>query len=224
MSKTALVIVAHPDDEVLGIGGTILKLQKEYGYDVHIAFMTSTKPHKKWEYAEEVSALLNTTCCMPPYSTFGEALTPLTLDGEPIAKLVDYVEDLLDFHEPELVFTHHSGDLNQDHRAVGEAVLIATRPFPGQLVKKVYTFDTASSTEWAFGEFPKFEPNTYIDITEYFNIKLKALMIYEEEIRDREFPHPRSIESLTANSKLKGSVVGVNRAETFRMVRSIDVL
>ena len=224
MSKLALIIVAHPDDEVIGVGGTILKLQKEYGYEVRVEFMTTTKQNKKWDQAAEVSEILNVEIDRPHYSGTGEAFTPLELDGEPITNIIEHIEDLLETYEPEIVFTHHIGDLNQDHRIVSEAVLVATRPFPGQPVKKVYTFDTASSTEWSFGEFPKFEPNVFIDITEYFNIKMKALMIYEEEIRDQEFPHPRSIEALTASSKLKGSVAGVNRAETFRLVRSIDAL
>jgi len=224
MSKTALVIVAHPDDEVIGVGGTILKLQKEYGYEVRVEFMTTSKQNKKWDQAAEVSEILGVEIDRPHFSGTGEAYTPLELDGELITDLAGRVEGMIEVFEPELIFTHHIGDLNQDHRAVGEAVLIATRPFPGQPVKKVYTFDTASSTEWSFGEFPKFEPNVFIDITEYFNTKLKALMMYEEEIRDLEFPHPRSIEALTANSKLKGSVVGVHYAETFRMVRSINAL
>ena len=222
MSKV-LFIVAHPDDEVIGCGGTILKLSKDN--EVFVEYMTCTRTDDdKWARANMSCKRLNAKMGRPSYSLHGEDMHPLHLDGTNIANLVEYIEDLLEDMEPTTVFTHHIGDLNQDHRAVAEAVLIATRPHPDQCVKTLYTFDTASSTEWAFGEFPKFEPNTYIDITEYFNIKLKALMIYEEDVRDMEFPHPRSIESLTANSKLKGSVVGVNRAETFRMVRSIDVL
>ena len=224
MSKTALVIVAHPDDEVIGVGGTILKLQKEYGYEVRVEFMTSTEQNKKWDQAAEVSEILNVEIDRPPYSGTDDYFEPLELDGKPIANLVEYIEDLIETHEPELVFTHHAGDLNQDHRAIGEAVLIATRPYPGQTVKKLYTFDTASSTEWGFGEFNKFEPNVFIDISDYFNIKLKALMMYEKEIRDLEFPHPRSLEALKASSIMKGSVVGLNKAETFKLVRSIDAL
>jgi len=224
MSKTALVVVAHPDDEVLGVGGTILKLQEEFGYDVLVEFLTTTKPDKKWDQVDRASKILGTIWDRPNFESTGEVFYPLTLDSEPITNLVDYIEPIIMDVRPDIVFTHHIGDLNQDHRAVSEAVLIATRPYPDQPVKKLYTFDTPSSTEWSFGEFQKFEPNVFIDITDYFNIKLKALMMYEEEIKDLKFPHPRSLEALTMNSKLKGSVVGLEKSETFRLIRSIDIL
>jgi len=224
MKKKALIIVAHPDDEVIGVGGTILKLREEYGYDVHIEFMTTKKFDKKWESVEAVSEILETSYNVPSWSTYGELLYPLTLDGEPITNLVDYIEPIIKEHNPEVIFTHHIGDLNQDHRAVAEAVMIATRPYPGQVVKRLYSFDTASSTEWSFGEFNKFEPNVFMDISIYVNIKHKALEIYKEEIKDLEFPHPRSIESIEMNNKLKGSVVGLSSVETFRLIRSIDLL
>lgn len=220
MSKSVLVIVAHPDDEVIGLGGTILKLQKEYGYKVHVEFMTYDYHPTKWKYALEVSKIIGTTLNFPVAKDF----KPLNLNSVPISNLVDHINKALDFIKPDIVFTHHSGDLNQDHRAVSEAVLIATRPYPGQTVKRVYTFDTVSSTEWSFGEFSKFEPNVFIDISKYLSIKRKSLEVYKEEIKNLKFPHPRSIEGIEFNNKVKGSVVGLNSAETFRLVRSVDIL
>lgn len=222
--KVALVVVAHPDDEVLGMGGTILKLQKELGYKVHVVFMTTTKPNKKWDYVEKVSKILGTSWRRPYYSGTGDIFSPLRLDGEPISNLVSYIEEAIEELKPEVLFTHHSGDNHQDHRAVAEAVMIATRTYPGQVVKRVYTFDTPSSTEWGFGEFKSFEPNVFIDVSDYFSMKTKALSIYKEEIVDLDKSHARSIENVEMSNRVKGSVVGLNRAETFRLIRSINVL
>jgi len=222
--KTALIIVAHPDDEVIGVGGTILKLQKDLGYDVHVAFMTTTKQNARWDQAYTVSQILGTTISRPHFASAGESFAPLFLDTTPKARMVSYIEELINEHEPQIVFTHHAGDNHQDHRAIAEAVMIATRPYPKQIVKRVYAFDTTSSTEWSFGEFKSFEPNVFIDITPYFNIKKEALNIYKEEILDLPRHHARSMESLEMSSSVKGSIVGFNKAETFRLIRSINIL
>jgi len=222
--KQALVIVAHPDDEVVGIGGTILKLQKEYGYKVHVEFMTTAKHNTKWVDVQAVSKKLGTTWMCPHPTGDNNLFHPLTLDGEPISNLVDYIEPILKERKPEIVFTHHIGDLNQDHRAVAEAVLIATRPYPGQYVKKLYTFDTPCSTVWGFGEFKRFEPNVFMDIDAYSKIKIEALEIYKEEIKDLDYTHPRSLHSIQIKNFADGAKVGLKNVETFRLLRSIGSL
>jgi len=219
-----MVIVAHPDDEVLGVGGTILKLQEEYGYDVLVEFMTTTRPNLKWDQVDRASKILGTIWDRPNCESTGEVFYPLTLDSEPITNLVDYIEPIIMDVRPDLVFTHHIGDLNQDHRAVSEAVLIATRPYPEQPVKKLYTFNTPSSTEWSFGEFKRFEPNVFIDISKYGKIKAEALEVYEEEIKNLKFPHPRSLQGLDFQHLAKGAEIGLKGVETFRLIRSIDIL
>jgi len=226
MNKKALVIVAHPDDEVIGVGGTILKLQKEYNYEVRVEFLTTSDKRytPKWDYVNKVSKILGTTWDHPTYRAIGASFKPLNLDTEPISELVDHIESVIEYIEPEIVFTHHIGDINQDHRAVSEAVLIATRPYPGQKVKKVYTFNTLSSTEWSFGLFPKFEPNVFLDISDYIIKKREAMMVYKEEILNNLNNHPRSIENIERTSKQKASIVGLDNVETFHLVRSFDLL
>ena len=219
MSKTALIIVAHPDDEVVGVGGTILKLQREYGYTVHVQVMSYAPHEKKWDYFRKSSKILGFTTGFPIFTH-----TPNKLDEGCINTLVGYITNILNVLQPEVVFTHHLGDLHQDHRAVGEAVLIATRPYPNQVVKKLYTFETAHTSEWNFGEFSKFEPNVYLDISDYYKTKKEALDIYKEEISLLEPEHPRSLAGVENSDLYRGFSVGLEKVESFKLVRSIDML
>ena len=116
-----------------------------------------------------------------------------------------------------MIYTHHGGDLNIDHVVVHRAVLTATRPMAACPVKQVYTFEIPSSTEWAFGEFDLFQPNSFVDISTTIEAKIKAMEMYKEEIRP--FPHPRSPQALRAIALRWGSSVGVQAAEAFMLVR-----
>ncbi len=220
-TKTALILVAHPDDEVIGIGGTILKLQKEYGYDVFVNVMSYSPNESKWESFCKSSQILNFQYDYPFYK---EDFIPNQLDKLGANIIADYVSEIIGRVKPEIIFTHHSGDLHQDHRSVFEATLIATRTFPGQLVKKLFTFETLSSTDWSFGQFNKFEPNIYLNISEYYNKKLEAIKVYEEEIILLENNHTRSIQGIQNKDTLNGFRVGLDKVECFHLIRSIDIL
>ena len=130
------------------------------------------------------------------------------------------VENLVEKLHPEVVYTHHGGDLNIDHQITHRVVLTATRPLKNCPVKEIYTFEIPSSTEWAFQQFePAFRPNVFVDITETLELKIKAMQLYESETRP--FPHPRSPEVLQAIARRWGSMVGLEAAEAFQLVRSI---
>ena len=130
------------------------------------------------------------------------------------------VEDLIGRLDPDTVLTHHGGDLNVDHRVVHRAVVTATRPVPGSRVAEVLAFETPSSTEWAFGSAgASFCPNVFYDIADTLDTKLRAMAIYDGEIRT--YPHPRSTEALEAIANRWGSVAGMSAAEAFVLVRRL---
>jgi len=138
----------------------------------------------------------------------------------PLLEIIKITEELIETLKPGVIYTHHAGDLNIDHRLVNQAVLTATRPVKDHPVKEIYGFEVPSSTDWAFNQLSSaFNPNVFVDISDTLRLKLQALAYYEEEIRP--FPHPRSPEAITATARRWGSVVGCEAAEAFELIRSI---
>lgn len=224
---TVLVIAAHPDDEVLGCGGTIARLTSE-GHDVYVAILGEgiTSRYEKREQADQgimkelqdrsrqVSKLLGVK------ELYFFDFPDNRFDTVPLLDIVKTVEKLIDQFQPKIVYTHHGGDLNIDHVITHRAVMTATRPVENCPVKEIYTFEVPSSTEWAFGQFqPAFQPNVFVDISATLETKIQAMQIYESEARP--FPHPRSPKALQAIARRWGSAVGVEAAEAFELVRLV---
>jgi LmbE family N-acetylglucosaminyl deacetylase len=222
-----LVVAAHPDDEVLGCGGTIARLTKD-GQEVYIAILGEgvTSRYRRREEADKklVAALQAKSRKVAKYlsvkkvSFFG--LPDNRFDTVPLLDIVKIVEDLVNRLRPEVIYTHHGGDLNIDHKIVHRAVLTATRPVPNCPVKEIYSFEVPSATEWAFQQFqPVFHPNVFADISGTLETKIKALQLYESEVQP--FPHPRSPQVLRAMAQRWGSIAGLKAAEAFQLVRAI---
>ena len=222
-----LVVAAHPDDEVLGCGATIARLALE-GAEVYIAILGEgiTSRYEKEEKADrklleqlhaasrQVAALLGAK------DLFMRDLPDNKFDTVPLLDVVKIIEDIVKQVRPRVVYTHHGGDLNIDHSITARAVLTATRPVPGCPVRELLAFEVPSSTEWAFQQYePAFRAGVFMDVQATIEIKIKAMELYEGETRP--FPHPRSAEALRAIARRWGSVVGVECAEAFSLVRSI---
>jgi len=224
---SVLVVAAHPDDEILGCGGTMTRLASE-GHEVRIAILAEglssryaqredADQHqlqhlhaRAQQAADKVGAKELVLCKLPDNR----------LDTLPLLDVVKTVEDLIARFRPEILYTHHPGDLNVDHGVVHRAVLTATRPVSGQCVRDIYAFEVPSSTEWAFQRLePLFRPNVFVDIADSLDTKIAALACYDTETR--EFPHPRSAESLRAIATRWGSVVGLRAVEAFELIRSV---
>jgi LmbE family N-acetylglucosaminyl deacetylase len=222
-----LVVAAHPDDEVLGCGGAIARLARE-GHQVFIAILGEgiTSRYSRREEARPGLVFALQDQCRRSAQLLGAEevfffdFPDNRLDTVPLLEVIKRVEELLESLKPSIVYTHHGGDLNVDHRMVHQAALTATRPLKGRPVREVYAFEVPSSTEWAFQRFqPVFRPNVFMDISETLPLKLEALAQYNSE--ERAFPHPRSPEAVTALARRWGSVVGCAAAEAFEMIRAI---
>jgi LmbE family N-acetylglucosaminyl deacetylase len=220
------VIAAHPDDEVLGCGATMARLAVEH--EVHVALLgegfasrsvardasVDAELRRLHEAAQQVASMLGVR------SLKLASLPDNQFDRVALLDIVRWVEGWLADVRPTVVYTHHPGDLNVDHRLTFQALLTATRPVPGCGVREVYSFEAPSSTEWAFQRLePAFRPNTFVDVTDTIEMKIKALEAYAGEART--FPHPRSPEALRAASQRWGSVAGVPNAEAFELIRAI---
>ena len=223
--RTVLVCAAHPDDEVLGCGGTMAR-HADRGDSVHVIFLADgvasrQGPEHQRNLLERREAAQNAAriigCEMPHCLNY-----PVQrLDTVPLLDITQSIEALLVAIKPDIVYTHHGDDLNADHRLVSEATMIAVRPMPGQSVLAVYGFETLSSTEWAFhSRGTAFRPNRFIGIEATLTRKLEALRAYKTEMRD--FPHPRSYETVEALAKLRGSTVGLAAAEAFSVLREVE--
>jgi len=218
MNKTILVIAAHSDDEALGCSGAIARHVAE-GDNVHLLFMTdgvSSRPgrrddEKRLTAAQDVARILEA-------SSFTNLNFPDNkMDSIPLLDIVKEIENTIIQIQPEVIFTHHIGDLNIDHQMTHKAVITSCRPQPGFCVKEIYAFEILSSTEWNTPGVEVFSPNVFIDITDYIDIKKQVLEIYSGEIRQP--PHSRSIDNALRLNALRGNSVGMDYAEAFELIR-----
>lgn len=222
MSRKILIVAAHPDDEVLGCGGTIARHASE-GDEVYVVFMADgvnaridSEPksvERRNEAAENAARLLGIT------ELHFLGLPDNRLDGLPLLDIVQPLESHIRAIQPEVIYTHHHGDLNVDHRLTHQAVMTACRPQPGLCVKEIYAFEVLSSTEWQTPGYRPFEANVYVDVGGYINAKRAALVSYDEEMREE--PHSRSIENAIRQAQLRGNAVGLDYAEAFVLLRGI---
>ena len=225
MTQSTVIVAAHPDDEVLGCGGTIAKLAK-VGVSVHVTFLADgvSSRHGQSESRTELvarRASAHAACELLRVESvsFGE-FPDNRLDTIPLLDSVKVVEALIQKYQPSTVFTHHAGDVNIDHRRVHEAVVAACRPQSGHPVKRLLCFEVPSSTEWQLpNSAPPFVPNWFEDISDTLDQKLAALDAYSAELRD--WPHPRSRQGVEHLVRWRGATVGMNAAEAFVLGRQL---
>ena len=222
MSKTVLVVAAHTDDEALGCGGTIAKHVAQ-GDTVYAVFMadgvTSRRGVSEKELSERNEASKQAHKILGIKQSFMLGFPDNCMDTMPLLEIVQSLEKIIDKLQPSLIYTHHIGDLNIDHRIVHQAVLTACRPAPGALVKAIYAFEVLSSTEWSTPGVNSFVPSVFVDISQHLEKKLNALEAYGLEMREE--PHSRSVGNAKRLAELRGSFVGVQAAEAMMPLRVI---
>lgn len=225
--RSILVVAAHPDDEILGVGGTMARHAAE-GAQVRVLIVaegaTSRHASRNEGLAGEERTALQAAAAtaaaivgsQPPLFL---GLPDNRLDGLELLDIVKPIEAVVAEAAPELVYTHHVGDLNIDHRIVHRAVLTACRPQPGSPVRGIYCFETVSSTEWAGAA--TFSPTRFVDITPFMDRKMEAVEAYGSEMR--AFPHARSRDAVRALAQWRGATVGHPLCEAFEVLREIVI-
>ncbi|MNR75298.1 1D-myo-inositol 2-acetamido-2-deoxy-alpha-D-glucopyranoside deacetylase [compost metagenome] len=228
MSRSILVVAAHPDDEVLGCGATIAKHAKA-GDQVHVLILAEgltsrAEQRDRARLSGELSALAQ--AAESANRILGAASLRLhdfpdnRMDAIDRLEVVKVIEAAIAEHQPERVYTHHAGDVNIDHRCIHDAVVTACRPLPGHPVKTLLFFEVASSTEWQPpGSGPVFAPTWFEDVSETLDLKLEALEAYRSEMR--AWPHARSMEALEHLARWRGASLGVAAAEAFVLGRRL---
>jgi LmbE family N-acetylglucosaminyl deacetylase len=222
-----LVVAAHPDDEVLGCGGTVARLTGE-GHVIYCVILGEgiTSRYNQPEQASKSELKQLKTQAKDAAKILGIKETIFgefpdnRFDTVPLLEIVKAIEKVKNSVKPDVVYTHHQGDLNIDHQITFKAVLTACRPVKGETVKDIYSFEIPSSTEWSSPDKQNyFMPNVFVDISKTLVKKLEALKAYKGEAR--EYPHPRSLEALRAIAMRWGSTVGLEAVEAFQLIRSI---
>lgn len=218
--SNTLVVAAHPDDEVLGVGGTI-PLIKRQGGRVTVVIVTdgsSTQYRddheiltRKHQEARDANAILGTD------ELIQWDFPDMRLDTVPHAELNQAFEKLFAEHRFDSVFVQGLGDINQDHRLINHSVMVAARPYPGQSVRSVLSYYVVSSSEWgAMLGHPQTRYNVFIDISETIQTKLDAMACYTDELR--EPPHPRSLDGIRTRAAAHGGEAGYAFAEPFSLM------
>jgi len=222
-----LVVAAHPDDEVLGCGGTVLR-HVAGGDEVFIAIlgegvMARADGRNKSRLSKERDrvrdAAVRVARALGAGDLFRHDFPDNRMDQVPLLEIVKVVEGVLTRFRPDRVYTHFANDLNIDHCMISRAVVTASRPLSTQTVPEIYAFETLSSTEWAFGPSEGFKPDTFVEISSFLEKKIEAMSLYETETSP--FPHPRSAEAIRALAMRRGSQSGLRCAEAFMLVRKI---
>ena len=225
MTKKILIIAAHPDDEVLGCGGTAARLVKQ-GNEVYTLILgegiTSRDASRQREKREQEIIQLKKQVheangVIGIKEFFTHDFPDNRFDSVPLLDIIKVIETIKNNIKPDIVFTHYEQDLNIDHRITYQAVLTAVRPTANETVKEIYSFEVLSSTEW---NYPlSFSPDVFFDISETIDIKLAAMEKYQSELK--EYPHPRSLKGIRLNAEQWGMKTGLKYAEAFKLVRLI---
>ena len=225
----SLIIAAHPDDEVLGCGGSMAKWSNN-GHEVHVLIMAEgatsrdsnrNRENRKDDLSELEKSAKEASKVLGIKSIELMDYPDNRMDSVDLLDVVKIIESYIEKIKPDVVVTHHSGDLNIDHQIVNKAVMTACRPQPENTVKRILSFEVPSSTEWQSTTINNsFIPNWFEDISDTLNLKLKALEAYKSEMR--EWPHARSIKAIEHLAKWRGATVGFEAAEAFMLIREFN--
>lgn len=218
---TTLVLSPHPDDEVLGVGGTIAALARD-GHAVHVVIVTKGDSLFDARFIEQGRAearkaheILGVTA-----THFLDEFPAAKLDTVPHFQLNARLASVIRELRPETVYIPFVGDVHRDHQAVAESAMVACRPIDGSSVRQILTYETLSETNWnAPGITPAFTPNVFTDVSATLQQKLDAMAAFKSQLRP--FPHERSVQAIEHLARYRGATVGVAAAEAFLLVRWI---
>ncbi len=230
-NKRIMLVVAHPDDELLGLGASMHKLIKQFNCKIKVVILgegitsrSDARDVKKWkkELATHKQNIKNAAKAIGYHEVKTYDFPDNRFDSVALLDIVKVIEKEKNDFKPEIIFTHHGGDTNVDHRQTFDAVITATRPMSHEVVKTIIAFETPSSTEWqAFNHPNYFKPNLFLEVSKKdVDAKIKGMESYEFE--KRKYPHPRSPKALEIQCQRNGVIVGKEYAESFMLIRSIQ--
>jgi len=231
-NRNIMIVVAHPDDELLGLGATMNMLIKDFNVNTHVVILgegitSRSSVRDVTEWSEELQIhkqnMIEAQAEIGYHSIKSYDFPDNRFDSVSLLDIIKVVESEKNLFMPSVIFTHHGGDLNIDHQRTFQAVMTACRPIKEEIVKAIFTFETPSGTEWQSTSDPRiFAPNVYFEIQKTnLDAKIRAMEKYKYE--KRQFPHPRSPQALDIQSQRCGISVGANYAESFQLIRLINV-
>lgn len=224
-----LVVVAHPDDEILGCGATI-KLLADQGHNVYLCVLCA--PADARHNRPELDRLNKTAAAAARIVGVADIMRfefpNIRFNVVPHIEMVQSIEQAIVKYRPSWIFTHHPGDLNIDHRICYETTMAAallpqrrSDDLPVTLIRKIFLSEVLSSTDWAPSSFAPFQPNSFFDVTRTLDDKVHALETFEGALKP--FPHSRSRENVIHLARLRGAQMGIEAAEAFCLVRDLNV-
>lgn len=215
----SLVVAPHPDDEVLGCGGTLLRRRTE-GHETGWLIISDISESQGWSSAtvkERAGEIDQVAEIFQFKEVFNLKLPDSELDRVPKIEMVRRIADVFKEFEPEEVFLPHPADIHTDHRAVFEAGAACTKWFRYPFVKRVLVYETISETDFSLDPGSRFQPNVFVDISSFLDAKVEAMRVYRSEVG--EFPFPRSVEAICAQATLRGAASGCVAAEAFELLK-----
>lgn len=220
-----LVFAPHPDDEILGCGGTMARHITE-GDKVEVCIVTRGKPpvfqidkevYDKWPH-NLYPEIIESHSMLGISKTYFMEFPAVMMENVPRYKLNNAILILIRQCKPDIIYMPHFGDLQKDHTLTCESIMVAVRPKYEHIVRYVYAYETLSETEWNIPHGSNcFIPNVFVDISDYLSKKLEALDCYQSQLG--QFPDPRSLETVESLAKFRGSTMGVKAAEAFMLIR-----
>lgn len=207
-----LFVVAHPDDESFGPAGTIAKLAEKHEVTV-VSLCKGNKPGSEWVSQDRTRAFHDSCRLLNA--------EPIIWNGNDVYldyhETVHNLQKLCDTLKPSTIYTHNVNDLHIDHQTAAKACLVVARPTPSSTIDNLYMFETPGSSDWSFVPF---QPNYYVDISDYVQAKTTALSNYSTELYAS--PDPRSVDGVLNLARYRGQQIGVNYAEAFQLVYARD--
>ncbi len=210
-----LVFAPHNDDEVLGVGGTIARMSVE-GHEVYVCEVTSGKNKERTDLIK--SEARNAHSVLGVKKSIFLDLPVVELKTMAVTELNKAVSGVVKEIQPDIAFIPHKGDMHRDHYEVAMAAMVALRPVDAPNLKAIYAYETLSETEWNIPSAENlFVPSVWVDISDYIELKEKAMSCYNTQIK--EFPNPRSIKAIRALSEYRGSTICKRNSEAFMLIR-----
>ncbi|WP_456324631.1 PIG-L deacetylase family protein [Desulfonauticus submarinus] len=225
MNKKILIVAAHPDDEILGCGGTVARMVRE-GYEAYTLILgegitsrdeVRNRAKRDAEICELRKQIYKATKIIGVKDVFIYDFPDNRFDTVPLLDIVKVVEKVKSEIQPDIIFTHYEHDLNIDHQITYQAVITATRPMVHESVNTIYSFEVLSSTEWKYPQ--NYSPNVFVDISDTLDLKIRAMTEYTSELC--QYPHPRSIEGIKMKAQLRAMEAGFEFAEAFMLIRNL---